>query len=256
MVVICLCRAAEISFTTEAVRMLDSVSSIATRFSASLFPSLSLLSAAALLCCRRWPRAASRSSSGACAAMSSSRLLGPGSRSSTPTSRLGSRGNGVRFSAAPAVAAWRAADGESRSRVAMRAVSGKKLTDKIQAEYFSGLNYYLIGDGGGRGKDKMSDADTRITEDLRQTIDEFAKCFSDGLFTCSAGVFYTFNIMRLFGWRYAIAPYAYLAAATAVVDFIAPVIKTWRRLGRLRGQSWGSYRRIVILSRFACCPFR
>ena len=124
----------------------------------------------------------------------------------------------------------------------MRAVSGKKLTDKIQAEYFSGLNYYLIGDGGGRGKDKMSDADTRITEDLRQTIDEFAKCFSDGLFTCSAGVFYTFNIMRLFGWRYAIAPYAYLAAATAVVDFIAPVIKTWRRLGRLRGQSWGSYR--------------
>ena len=28
----------------------------------------------------------------------------------------------------------------------------KKLTDTIQAEYFSGLNYYLIGEGGGRGK--------------------------------------------------------------------------------------------------------
>jgi ABC-type uncharacterized transport system fused permease/ATPase subunit len=43
-----------------------------------------------------------------------------------------------------------------------------KLTDKLQAEYFSGLNYYLISEGGARGADRMHDADTRITEDLRQ----------------------------------------------------------------------------------------
>jgi ABC-type uncharacterized transport system fused permease/ATPase subunit len=118
----------------------------------------------------------------------------------------------------------------------------KKLTDRLQTEYFAGLNYYLIGEGGGRGKDKMSDADTRITEDLRQTIDGFAKTFSDGMFTTFAGVFYTLSIWRYFGWRFAIAPYAYLGTAFVVVDFIAPVMKTWRRLGRFRGQSWGDYR--------------
>jgi ABC-type uncharacterized transport system fused permease/ATPase subunit len=118
----------------------------------------------------------------------------------------------------------------------------KKLTDTIQAEYFSGLNYYLIGEGGGRGKDKMNDADTRITEDLRQTIDGFAKSFSDGLFMSSAGFFYTISIWRYFGWRYAVAPYAYLTASFVIVDFLAPVMKTWRRLGRFRGQSWGDYR--------------
>ena len=27
-----------------------------------------------------------------------------------------------------------------------------------------------------------------------------------------------------------------------VVDFIAPVMKTWREIGRFRGESWGLYR--------------
>ena len=40
----------------------------------------------------------------------------------------------------------------------------------------------------------------------------------------------------------AVAPYAYLTASFIIVDYLAPVMKTWRRLGRFRGQSWGDYR--------------
>ena len=72
----------------------------------------------------------------------------------------------------------------------------KKLTDKLQAEYFHGINYYLIGEGGARGEDRMHDADTRITEDLRQTIDGFARSFSDGMFSTITGIFYTLETFR------------------------------------------------------------
>lgn len=118
----------------------------------------------------------------------------------------------------------------------------KKLTEKLQAEYFHGINYYLIGEGGARGEDQMHDADTRITEDLRQTIDGFARSFSDGMFSTITGFFYTVETFRVFGYKFALAPYAYLFFSFVIVDFLAPVMKTWRRNGRNRGQSWADYR--------------
>ena len=39
-----------------------------------------------------------------------------------------------------------------------------------------------------------------------------------------------------------IAPYIYLFGSFGVVDFLAPVMKTWRRNGKFRGKSWGLYR--------------
>ena len=43
---------------------------------------------------------------------------------------------------------------------------------------------------------------------------------------------------RLFGWRMALVPFAYVSASFVVVEFIAPVSKTWRALGRERGRTW------------------
>ena len=54
------------------------------------------------------------------------------------------------------------------------------------------------------------------------------------MFAGTAGVFYTWNLHRLYGWRYAAAPYAYLLSGFLVVDVLAPVRKTWRRLEKMR----------------------
>ena len=54
-------------------------------------------------------------------------------------------------------------------------------------------------------------------------------------------MFYTFNVFRLFGWKYAIAPYAYLCTAFVVVDVLAPVKKTWRRLEKQRWSAMSAY---------------
>ena len=42
----------------------------------------------------------------------------------------------------------------------------------------------------------MSDGDTRIHTDLAQAVDGMAKTFSDALFSCTTGIFYTFEIWR------------------------------------------------------------
>lgn len=118
----------------------------------------------------------------------------------------------------------------------------RKLTNLCHDKYFDGMNYYSIGEGGAVGGNKMSDGDTRIHTDLAQAVDGFAKTFSNALFSCTAGVFYTMEIWRVFGLRFAAAPYIYLFGSFLMVDYIAPVTKTWREIGRFRGESWGMYR--------------
>lgn len=100
---------------------------------------------------------------------------------------------------------------------------------------------YFIGEGGGVGGDKMTDPDHRITSDLAQTAQTFSDCFSDILFSGTAGVFYSWNMFRLYGWKYAVAPYAYLAFAFVIVDVLAPVRKTWRRLEKQRWSAMSAY---------------
>eukprot|EP01047_Picozoa_sp_COSAG01_P034196 COSAG01_NODE_2556_length_7460_cov_14.297786_8_plen_590_part_00 len=118
----------------------------------------------------------------------------------------------------------------------------RKLTELLHKEYFSGMCYYLIGEGGGRGHEKMSDADTRITNDGRACVDQIARTFADVMFSATAGVFYTLNIWSVFGWRFALVPYIYLLSAFCCVNVIAkPVLDNFRKAGRLRGESWGLY---------------
>ena len=44
---------------------------------------------------------------------------------------------------------------------------------------------------------QVADPDTRISADVSESVNGFAKCFSDTLYTTTAGVLYTFEI-----WRY------------------------------------------------------
>ena len=118
----------------------------------------------------------------------------------------------------------------------------RKLTDLLHEQYFAGMCYYLIGEGGGRGKDRMSDADTRITNDCKICCDQIATSFANCMFCATAGVFYTLNIWSVFGWRFASIPYIYLGAAFGCVNVLAkPVLDNFRKAGRLRGESWGLY---------------
>jgi hypothetical protein len=38
-----------------------------------------------------------------------------------------------------------------------------------------------------------------------------------------------------------LAPYGYIITSFMFVDYITPVMKTWRPLGRERGRTWGVY---------------
>ena len=116
-----------------------------------------------------------------------------------------------------------------------------RLTDHVHSLYFRNKAYYFIGEGGGVGGDKLTDPDQRIVGDIAMTAQTFSDCFSDALFAGTAGVFYTANVLRLFGWKYALAPYAYLGAAFVVVDVVAPVRKTWRRLEKQRWSAMSAY---------------
>ena len=88
----------------------------------------------------------------------------------------------------------------------------------------------------------MSDADTRITNDANVVVNGFAKMFAELMFSTTAGVFYTANIWRVFGFRFACVPYAYLVSAYLCVNVLAKsVLDNFRKAGRLRGESWGLY---------------
>jgi ABC-type uncharacterized transport system fused permease/ATPase subunit len=118
----------------------------------------------------------------------------------------------------------------------------RKLTDLLHKQYFTGMCYYLIGEGGGRKTDRMSDADTRITNDCKICCDQIATTFANCMYCATAGVFYTLNIWSVFGWRFASIPYLYLGGAFCCVNVLAkPVLDNFRMAGRLRGESWGLY---------------
>eukprot|EP01047_Picozoa_sp_COSAG01_P110396 COSAG01_NODE_39221_length_479_cov_1.228947_1_plen_114_part_10 len=64
----------------------------------------------------------------------------------------------------------------------------------------------------------LADAAGRISADVDETVAGFAKCFSDALFASTAGVIYSVQIGRLFGWRFALAPYAYLGCTYVLIE--------------------------------------
>lgn len=117
-----------------------------------------------------------------------------------------------------------------------------KLTKTVHEKYFANMNYYFMGAGGGRGSMKMDDPDTRITQDLAQTVNGFTQCFSQAMNSTLTGVLYTAVVCRRFGWRFAVAPYIYLLSTRYFCQKVIPMQKMFRRNGRARGVSWGKYR--------------
>ena len=118
----------------------------------------------------------------------------------------------------------------------------RSIISKLSTTHCLSVRSQLIGEGGGRGKDRMSDADTRITNDCKVCCDQIATTFANCMFCATAGVFYTLNIWSVFGWRFASIPYIYLGGAFCCVNVLAkPVLDNFRKAGRLRGESWGLY---------------
>jgi ABC-type uncharacterized transport system fused permease/ATPase subunit len=108
----------------------------------------------------------------------------------------------------------------------------RKLLGLLHDKYFDGMRYYQISEGGAYGADRMADADARLTDSMNATVNGFAHAFNNTVYTAIAGMFSTLEIARLFGWRMAAVPYAYVIGTFVVVEIIAPVSKTWRMLGR------------------------
>jgi len=98
----------------------------------------------------------------------------------------------------------------------------KKLTDHVHDAYFQNKAYYFIGEGGGVKGSKMLDADHRIVEDLKVTAQAFSDCFSDAIFTTTEGVFYTFNLYSISGWKMALTPYVFVVATFLLVNKCGP----------------------------------
>lgn len=73
-------------------------------------------------------------------------------------------------------------------------------------------------------------------------VNGFANMFSNTMNCSSSGILYTLELGRAYGWKFAIAPYAYLLSSHYLVKVLIPMQKRWRRRGRARGVSWGKYR--------------
>jgi ABC-type uncharacterized transport system fused permease/ATPase subunit len=117
-----------------------------------------------------------------------------------------------------------------------------KLTDHVHDAYFSAKAFYFIGEGGGVAGSKMIDADNRIVEDMKVTAQAFSDCFSDVIFTSTEGVFYTWNLYQLFGYKMAVLPYVYTLATFLLVNKVSPARKRWKRLGNQRMAAYAAYR--------------
>eukprot|EP01051_Picozoa_sp_SAG22_P005819 SAG22_NODE_359_length_11758_cov_4.094254_10_plen_131_part_00 len=63
----------------------------------------------------------------------------------------------------------------------------EKLTDIVHEEYFANSGYYHV-------EQKMQDADSRITEDVRVLSDGFTRFFTAGIYTATTGVFYSIKV--------------------------------------------------------------
>lgn len=75
-----------------------------------------------------------------------------------------------------------------------------KLVSQLHDRYFKGMAYYLVSEGGAVSS-RMSDPDTRLTDDLNRAVDGFAETFCNVVYTALAGIFHTVELWRLFGWK-------------------------------------------------------
>ena len=118
----------------------------------------------------------------------------------------------------------------------------EKLTHLMHSAYFKDMSYYHIAQKSAIGEG-ITDPDERITADCKVVARQMSLVFCEGLYTATAGVFFSLKLAQLYGARYAIGPYVYLWATFALTEKIAPV--KWSVITRSLRDKFSSYREAV-----------
>ena len=63
----------------------------------------------------------------------------------------------------------------------------EKMTDIMHRDYFANSAYYHV-------EQKIQDADSRITEDIKLLADGFTKFYTAGMYTATTGIFYSIKL--------------------------------------------------------------
>lgn len=121
----------------------------------------------------------------------------------------------------------------------LSAVWKQKLTAMIHRKYFKDNNFYNISQLSAM-TGEFKDIDSRISEDVKTVSKQMSHVLCEGLYASTAGGFFAWKLGKLYGTRYAIAPYIYLWSALAVTQKLAPV-KWGKILGSIR-ESFSEYR--------------
>ena len=127
----------------------------------------------------------------------------------------------------------------------------RKLTGVLHEKYFSGHNYYHVETElvDSQTKKPTHDADSRMTEEVEKVVDGYASFLSAGLFNICSGTFYLAKLWNEYGFLYAGLPFAYIFAATAVANKIAPLsYRKYRELTRCKAQYRNGQTRLVVHS--------
>lgn len=117
----------------------------------------------------------------------------------------------------------------------------EKLVNLVHTSYFKASTYYAIAQGGAEdGKVEIPDPDERISSDISQVANQMSLVFCEALYTSTAGVFFAYKLGRLYGLRYALAPYIYIVTAFALAQKLFPV--NWGKLRKNLRKLQSSYR--------------
>ena len=118
----------------------------------------------------------------------------------------------------------------------------EKLTHLMHSLYFRNMSYYHIAQKSAIGEG-ITDPDERITADAKVVAREMSLVFCEGLYTATAGVFFSLKLAQLYGARYAIGPYVYLWATFALTEKIAPV--KWGKITKKLRDKFSTYREAI-----------
>lgn len=106
-----------------------------------------------------------------------------------------------------------------------------KLTSILHRQYFSATAYYAVAQGAAAaGHPLITDPDERITSDVAQVAQQMSRILCEALYTSTAGAFFAYKLGRLYGIRYALAPYVYIVSCFLIAHHLFPV--PWTRLRR------------------------
>lgn len=120
-----------------------------------------------------------------------------------------------------------------------------RMTNTLHGLYFSNMNYYFIGDGGGTGADKMVDADHRMVDDVKLAVQAVANTGCNALWDACQAFFFSLEVYKRYGSVSALSCFVYPVLSVFVVDNITKVHVIWRRLSKEVGVTKAHYRETV-----------